>query len=81
MGQAASTTTTAETVAPPKLATDAAYTMAEVATHSSAKDCWLIIEDVVYDVTNYLEHHPGGPTWLTELAGKDATDGFLNVRV
>ena len=30
----------------------------------------------VYDVTNYLETHPGGVGKIMEYAGRDATAGF-----
>jgi len=46
------------------LATDKQFTLKEIATHNNKKDCWLVINDVVYDVTNYLDEHPGGPNWL-----------------
>ncbi|KAE9460777.1 hypothetical protein C3L33_07308, partial [Rhododendron williamsianum] len=50
------------------------FTLAEVAGHNNAKDCWLIISDKVYDVTKFLEDHPGGDEVLLSATGKDATD-------
>ncbi|MQL93792.1 hypothetical protein Taro_026448, partial [Colocasia esculenta] len=52
------------------------YTKAEVSVHNSKKDCWIIIKDKVYDVTPYVEEHPGGDAILTN-AGGDATEGFF----
>ena len=33
-------------------------------------DCWVIIEDDVYDVTNFLKDHPGGAKAIVLYAGK-----------
>ena len=42
--------------------------------HPSQKgDCWLGIDGLVYDVTKFLDDHPGGPEIVLEHAGKDAT--------
>lgn len=30
------------------------YTYAEVGKHNKPNDCWLVIEDKVYDVSDYL---------------------------
>ena len=36
------------------------YTLGECQKHTSEKDCWLIIHGKVYDVTDFLDEHPGG---------------------
>ncbi|OWF50101.1 cytochrome b5-like [Mizuhopecten yessoensis] len=43
------------------------------------KSTLLIIHDNVYDVTKFLEEHPGGEEVLLEQAGKDATESFEDV--
>eukprot|EP00941_MAST-03F_sp_MAST-3F-sp1_P006403 g6403.t1 len=53
-------------------------TMAEVAKHNSRADAWLCIEGRAYDVSKYVEHHPGGWLPISNLAGKDVTDAFAN---
>jgi len=40
--------------------TDKVYTREEVKTHDKENDCWIIIEDKVYDVTKFLPLHPAG---------------------
>ncbi|RWR88887.1 cytochrome b5 [Cinnamomum micranthum f. kanehirae] len=52
------------------------YDFAEVAKHNQMKDCWLIIHGKVYDVTPYMNDHPGGDEILLGLTGRDATDDF-----
>ncbi|XP_042064623.1 cytochrome B5-like protein [Salvia splendens] len=53
-----------------------AYTKADVSSHNKRTDCWIIIKDKVYDVTSYVEEHPGGDAILVH-AGDDSTEGFF----
>jgi cytochrome b involved in lipid metabolism len=48
------------------------YTQKEAAKHSTVKDCWVILDNKVYDVTSYIETHPGMEAIL-EGCGIDAT--------
>lgn len=49
--------------------------METVAAHSSAEDCWLVINNNVYNVTDFIASHPAGKTIL-DGCGKDATELF-----
>ena len=51
-------------------------TLATVASHSTATDCWMIISGKVYSVGSYAAMHPGGKMAVTNLCGQDATTGF-----
>ena len=50
-----------------------AYTLEEVAQHSTPDDCWTVHEGRVYDVTEYAKVHPGGKKIFLG-AGKDCTE-------
>ncbi|XP_071689894.1 cytochrome b5 [Rutidosis leptorrhynchoides] len=52
------------------------YSMQEASEHNSAGDCWIVVDGKVYDVSSYMEEHPGGDDVLLEVTGKDATDEF-----
>ena len=36
----------------------------------------MVIEGKVYDVSEYVDEHPGGDDALLNKAGEDATEGF-----
>lgn len=40
-----------------------------IAKHKSADSCWLVIHGKVYDVTSFLDKHPGGRAILLKQAG------------
>ena len=46
------------------------FTYAQVAEHTSEDDCWMVISGKVYDVTKFLDEHPGGPEIMVEEAGE-----------
>merc|ERR1712232_1480672 len=52
------------------------FTREAVAKHNTAKDCWVILDGKVLDVTNFLKDHPGGELAIVTFAGKDATEEF-----
>uniref|UniRef100_F1LF92 Cytochrome b5 n=1 Tax=Ascaris suum TaxID=6253 RepID=F1LF92_ASCSU len=54
-------------------------TRAEVAEHNNNKSTWIILGNKVYDVTKFLDEHPGGCEVLLEQAGVDGTEAFEDV--
>jgi cytochrome b involved in lipid metabolism len=46
---------------------------AELAKHNSSQSCWLLISGKIYDVTTYLNSHPGGEGEILKTCGTDAT--------
>ncbi|KAF8203685.1 FMN-dependent dehydrogenase-domain-containing protein [Pholiota molesta] len=51
----------------------APLTLDQVAQHNSKSSCWVIIQNKVYDVTEFLDEHPGGAAIILKYAGRDAT--------
>ena len=56
-----------------------AITLAEVEQHVTYDDLWLVIDGKVYDVTEFMDDHPGGGEIMLNAAGKDGTDDFEDV--
>jgi cytochrome b involved in lipid metabolism len=59
------------------VSTNLPLTLDEAKKHNSADDCWSIIDGNVYDLTNWVESHPGGNERITAICGKDGTSSFL----
>jgi hypothetical protein len=55
------------------------YSRAEVSQNNSEDSLWCIIDHKVYDLTDFLDAHPGGSVVLTQIAGQDATSAFYNL--
>jgi cytochrome b involved in lipid metabolism len=53
--------------------------LAEVEKHVAPDDLWLVIAGKVYDVTAFMDDHPGGGEIMLNAAGKDGTDDFEDV--
>ncbi|KAL0436152.1 UNVERIFIED_CONTAM: cytochrome [Sesamum radiatum] len=52
------------------------FTFDEVAQHNTRDDCWLVLFEKAYDVTAFIDEHPGGDDLLLNVTGKDATPEF-----
>ena len=50
----------------------------ELSKHNKSNDCWVAIRGNVYDVTSYLDEHPGGADLILSYCGRDATAPFNN---
>jgi cytochrome b involved in lipid metabolism len=51
------------------------FSRAEVAKHNTTEDLWCIIDHTVYDLSEFVDAHPGGEVVLRQIAGTDATAG------
>lgn len=54
------------------------YTLEDVCNHRNANSCWIVRNELIYDITNFLNDHPGGDDIILEWAGKDIGDVMSN---
>src|ERR1700730_18362275 len=50
------------------------FLQAEVAAHNSAKSCYVTMGNRVFDLTGFIDSHPGGGELVLEYGGKDITE-------
>ncbi|CAG8141609.1 unnamed protein product [Penicillium salamii] len=55
------------------------YTLKDVAAHNTKGDTWMVIHGQVFDLTEYMQDHPGGAEVLVDVAGTDATADYEDV--
>jgi cytochrome b involved in lipid metabolism len=48
-------------------------TLQEVALHATTDDCWASIHGNVYDLTEWVNEHPGGSIYIQSVCGRDGT--------
>ena len=49
---------------------------AEISKHKSPSDCWIIVNNKIYNVTSFFFFYPGGSQLITPYCGKEATNAF-----
>ncbi|KAJ2979457.1 hypothetical protein NUW58_g7193 [Xylaria curta] len=49
---------------------------AEVAKHNKTDDCWVVINNNIWDVTDWLGKHPGGQQVIFDHAGGNASGAY-----
>ncbi len=69
-------TATSTTTSVPSTPAAAAYTMAEVAKHTTASDCWTVVNGEVYNLSSFTGKHPGGVPAISKICGVDGTAIF-----
>lgn len=50
----------------------------EVAGHNTTADCWSIVNGNVYNLTSYVQRHPGGSSVIKNICGRDGSAAFSN---
>jgi len=75
-GGAASAASTASAAPAASAVPTTEFSLDDVAKHNTEKDCWVVVNGQVLNVTNFLSKHPGGKPAIMLFAGKDATAEF-----
>lgn len=55
------------------------FTRQDVKAHNTEKDCWIIINKDVLDVSKFLDDHPGGGNIILTYGGEDCTHEFRDI--
>ena len=61
---------------PSASAAAAGYTLEKVKANASATSCWSVIKGNVYDLTSWINQHPGGSSSIKSLCGVDGSVAF-----
>ncbi len=56
--------------------TPSTYTLSDVAQHAAPSDCWTVVEGVVYNLTPFVQKHPGGVRDISKICGVDGASVF-----
>jgi len=52
--------------------------ISEVKKHNSRDDCWSIVSGKVYNLTSFVQQHPGGIELISSICGIDGSAAFSN---
>lgn len=53
--------------------------MRDVRKHNKEEDVWIVVNNKIYDCTEYLDLHPGGADSILINAGEDSTEDFVAI--
>ena len=54
----------------------AGYNSAEVAKHRTPEDCWVSIDGKVYDISGFVDIHPGDIELMKRYCGKESSGPY-----
>jgi len=75
-GAKPSASTSASASSTPTASAPAALTMAEVKKHASASSCWSVVDGEVFDLTKWINRHPGGAQRIVDMCGQDGSAAY-----
>ncbi|KAF2107388.1 FMN-dependent dehydrogenase-domain-containing protein [Lophiotrema nucula] len=58
---------------------DQSVSIEEIEKHNSSGDCWIVVDNIVWDITDFAPTHPGGADIIHRHAGHDASTAYNTV--
>ncbi len=58
--------------------TEKTFTLADIARHSTGTSCYTTVRGKVYDLTSFINQHPGGSDKIMQICGVDGTNAFVD---
>ncbi len=52
------------------------YSYLEVINHTNEESCWILVGRNIYDVTEFLNIHPGSKEAILKYAGQNAKESY-----
>ncbi|MBU2213546.1 cytochrome b5 domain-containing protein [Patescibacteria group bacterium] len=52
------------------------FSMETVAAHNTNESCYTAVDGLVYDLTPFIDQHPGGDKNIMKICGRDGTNMF-----
>jgi cytochrome b involved in lipid metabolism len=52
------------------------FTLTDIEKHANQTDCWSAVNGKVYNLTTWIEKHPGGKEAVLSICGKDGSASF-----
>lgn len=60
----------------PLVKASSGISLATVATHNTSDDCWLVVNNNIYNLTDYIYSRSAGENIIVDYCGKEATEIF-----
>lgn len=57
------------------------FSMSEVLNHNRSNDAWTVVGGRVYDLTDFVNKHPGGYSAIMRAVGREGTSVFCKFSI
>ncbi len=67
---------TTETSTSPITPASPSFSLNDISSHNNSQSCWSAINGKIYDLTTFIDKHPGGAKNILKICGKDGSIAF-----